>query len=604
MNPLKKTLPTWYYAPLRRVVQSLCLLLFLVLFFYVCWPYSARPAPHPIGWPSHYADGLRAKEIVEAESFLALDPLVSFSGALAARAWVWSLAWAGLILAVCLLVPRGFCGYVCPLGTLLDLFDWALGKRITRFLLLRDGWWVQLKYYLLLGTLVAALCGVLLSGFVAAIPVLTRGLLFVLAPLQLGFLRGWHQVPPFNAGHYVSVALFLGVFALGFWGPRFWCRYVCPSGAVFSVFNLLRVNERKVAANCVLCGKCSACCPFDAIQADFKTRTADCAFCKTCRGVCPTDAIKFASRWDNVDWKEEEEPRYSSPEGGEHSPSGDGRPTSERPAALWGARVGSRWGRRGFLAGALGSLLVVLGQRRLCGSVSKTIPLVRPPGSVPEEQFLQLCIRCGECFKVCPNNVLQPVGFERGLDELWTPKVVANWAGCESSCNACGQVCPTGAVRALPLKEKRVARMGLAIVNQEACLPYAGLQPCQMCVDECSAAGYNAIEFMRVRVETGDEGAPIEGSGFVAPVVVPGKCVGCGLCQTRCYQINAKSKGWLRESAILVAAGSGKEDRLLHGSYLELRRREASRRRQEQQQQINKSGLPPGQDIYLPDFLK
>ncbi len=77
-----------------------------------------------------------------------------------------------------------------------------------------------------------------------------------------------------------------------------------------------------------------------------------------------------------------------------------------------------------------------------------------------------MCIRCGECFKVCPNNVLQPEGFEQGLEGLWTPRVEANWAGCESSCNACGQVCPTGAIRALPMDEKRVARMGLAIVNR------------------------------------------------------------------------------------------------------------------------------------------
>ena len=46
---------------------------------------------------------------------------------------MWSLLCAGIILTVCVLIPRGFCGYLCPLGTLIDLFDWTIGKQITRF---------------------------------------------------------------------------------------------------------------------------------------------------------------------------------------------------------------------------------------------------------------------------------------------------------------------------------------------------------------------------------------------------------------------------------------------------------------------------------------
>src|SRR6185436_16765594 len=190
---------------------------------------------------------------------------------------------------------------------------------------------------------------------------------------------------------------------------------------------------------------------------------------------------------------------------------------------------------------------------------------VRPPGSLPEPQFLQACIRCGECFKACPNNVLQPLGFQQGLEGLWTPAVAADHAGCESSCNACGQVCPTGAIRALPLAEKKVARMGLAIVNKSTCLPYAGREACQLCVDECVTAGYHAIEFTRVGTEMDDSGAPLEDSGYLAPVVRADLCVGCGLCQTRCYAVNKQTKGLLTESAIIIEAGVGREYRLLRG---------------------------------------
>lgn len=77
----------------------------------------------PERWPAHYADHLASKEKIAAELFLVIDPLVSLSTAVASRAWVWSLSCAGIILLVCVVIPRGFCGYLCPLGTLIDLFD-------------------------------------------------------------------------------------------------------------------------------------------------------------------------------------------------------------------------------------------------------------------------------------------------------------------------------------------------------------------------------------------------------------------------------------------------------------------------------------------------
>ncbi|MHB0959563.1 MAG: 4Fe-4S binding protein [Pirellulaceae bacterium] len=495
----------------------------------------------PNRWPSHYTDDLARKEWVSAELFLALDPLVSVSTAVAARSWVETLLAAAVILVICLLIPRGFCSYVCPLGTTIDLFDWAVTRHVRRWQVVGAGWWVQLKYYLLAGILVCALCGVLVSGFFAAIPVLTRAFVFLFAPLQIGFLRGWHLVPDMHIEHIVSLVMFSVVLALGFLRPRFWCRYVCPSGAVFSLGNLLRVTERKVESTCIRCNKCVEVCPFDAIKSDFTTRGMDCTFCQTCGGVCPAEAIKFVERWNRVSLKVEEEPFPG----------------------------GTLIGRRGFLSlavastGALVSCAGIIGTSAARGTTSATAwSAIRPPGSVPESEFLQLCIRCGECFQVCPNNVLQPEGFQQGFAGLWTPLVVPDWAGCESSCNACGQVCPTGAIRALSLDEKRRTRIGLAVVDPHGCLPLANRQACQLCVDECNGAGYRAIEFARVHTQADATGNPVEGTGFLGPVISAGLCVGCGLCQTRCHAINVRAKKLLTSSAIVIEAGAGKEDRL------------------------------------------
>jgi ferredoxin len=614
--------PTWAGSPIRRLAQVLCLLGFLILFFYVCWPYGSR----------QYAEAFRAKEVLEAELFLLLDPLVSISTALAARMFVWSLPVAGIAILVCLLLPRAFCGYVCPLGTLLDGFDWLIGRRVARLQLEREGWWDNLRYFLLTAVLVGAVFGVLLSGFCAAIPVLTRAMLFLPAPAQTGLLKGWYLVPPANWGHFLSILLVVLIFCFGFLGRRFWCRCVCPTGALFSICNVLRLSERRVTEACVKCGRCVQTCSFAAINEDFSTRFRNCTFCQSCAGVCPAGAIEFTSRWSR---KEDPRPAQSAceqsassgwpPQGRRHwgwfvsrasrprfegkMPSTrrgqDGRDTGHPQAALEAAthfRTPSKTGisRRGVLGGLGAASVVGVGASLAVGKESGEPP-IRPPGSVPEDQFLQLCIRCGQCIKVCPNNILQPAGFEQGLNGLWTPRVVADWSGCEPSCNNCGQVCPTGAVRALTLEEKRAARIGLAQVDERTCLPYAGQGACQLCVEECRMAGYNAIEFIRIGGEVDEKGEPVEDSGRLAPVVREDRCTGCGLCQMRCHAINVKAEKRLRVAAIRVVAGEGKEDRLRSGSYVALREERAKRKRDEEK---TRSPQNNAGSEYLPDFLK
>ena len=584
--------PNWRRSPIRPFVQGLCLVAFLYLFLYVCFPTGAVPPPQDASaatdetavdaLPSHYSAELSKKEVIPVESFLAIDPLVGLSTAIASRTWVWSLAFAGVILLVCLVVPRGFCGYVCPLGTVIDLFDWALGKRARQFHLAGRGWYVHLKYYVLTGVLVAALFGVLVSGFVAAVPVVTRAAVFLLSPLEVGLVQSWQNVPPMNSGQVFSIGLFVAVLCLGFLKPRFWCRHVCPSGALFSIAAAARLTERKVDCTCIECGKCTEVCPFDAIHPDFTTRTADCTFCQTCGGACPVGAIRFVPRWQSIDAKK---------------PSDE--PSGETPI-----------GRRGFLAAGIGATAATLSGAATAGAISAINPkpggeasahLVRPPGSIPEDTFIRQCIRCGECLQVCPNDALQPQGFAQGLSGLWTPTLNANWAGCEPSCNNCGRVCPTGAIRSLPMKEKQVVRMGLAEVNKQTCLPYAGIEECRQCVDECAAVGRRAIEFIKVGTQVDEQGMPVEGTGMLAPVVVAEKCVGCGMCQMRCYSVNVKAKRLLRESAVVVHAGPGKEDRTASGSYIALRAEEERRREAEREKQTESNGGGGG---YLPDFLK
>src|SRR5262245_52343893 len=77
---------TWLSSPWRRVVQASFFLLFVALFAFVAWPYGG----------TNYGQHRESKEIVAAEFFLIIDPLVSLSTAIAAKSWVWSLTAAAV----------------------------------------------------------------------------------------------------------------------------------------------------------------------------------------------------------------------------------------------------------------------------------------------------------------------------------------------------------------------------------------------------------------------------------------------------------------------------------------------------------------------------
>src|SRR5690606_29726108 len=116
--------------------------------------------------------------------------------------------------------------------------------------------------------------------------------------------------------------------------------------------------------------------------------------------------------------------------------------------------------------------------------------VIRPPGAVEEREFLERCIRCAECMKVCPNNALHPAFFEAGIEGLWTPILIPRIGYCEHSCVLCGDVCPTGAIQKITEKQKLgidqdPIRIGTAFYDRGRCLPWAMATPCIVCEEFC-----------------------------------------------------------------------------------------------------------------------
>ena len=164
--------------------------------------------------------------------------------------------------------------------------------------------------------------------------------------------------------------------------------------------------------------------------------------------------------------------------------------------------------------------------------------VIRPPGSMEEGQFLERCIKCDQCIRVCPTNVLQPTLMEAGLEGIWTPILNMKIGYCELNCTLCGHVCPTGAIQRISIEEKTgigehteqgPVKLGTAFYDRGRCLPWAMETPCVVCEEVCPTSP-KAI-FSREVTVTKRDGNP---TTLRQPYVDPSRCIGCGICEHEC----------------------------------------------------------------------
>jgi MauM/NapG family ferredoxin protein len=453
--------------------------------------------------------------------FLRLDPLVAGAATLAGRAAV-ALLWPALVMAgATLLFGRFFCGWVCPLGALLDFLGAALFRKVRRNGRIPASW-RKAKYVLLLLLAGSSAFTLQLVFLFDPLSLLIRSLTVAVYPAvnltanelfgglyatRIKAVTAWSEplygflkdhLLAFEQPHFFSAGLigglFLGILALELYRPRFWCRALCPLGALFGLLDRFGLARRRVVEpSCTRCGKCVRACPTDAIPADpLVTAPSECTLCLNCSDACPEDAIRF-----------------------------------------WGREKGRVEGvdltRRQVLASAaVGAAIVPVLQSSAYAKAADPT-LIRPPGALPEREFLGRCTRCGECMRVCIANGLQPALLQAGLPGLWSPVLVPRIGYCEYNCTLCGQVCPTGAIRRLSPAEKQKLKIGLAEVDRSHCLPWKGDSECIVCEEHCPTPE----KAIRLREEQA-----VSPSGEVRtlkrPYVDETRCVGCGICETKC----------------------------------------------------------------------
>jgi len=495
------------WRKLRPAVQVVALLLFVVLML------------------------AAGRGVLPADLFFRIDPLAGLAGMLAGRRLIPALlAGALIVLAGTLLLGRAWCGWLCPLGTLLD---WTPARQARPKDAELAPAWRSVKYFLLAFILVSALFGSLTFLVLDPLTLLYRTFATVLWPAfnalllaaehalyWLPFLQApidalestrgaWLPLePPVYAGAVLAALLFAGVLALNAVRPRFWCRYLCPLGGMLGLVSRFAWLRRTVSSECVACQRCVRACPTGTIDParGYASDPAECTMCLDCLPACARGGQTFI---------------------------GHLRPAPRQPYDL---------SRRRFL-GAAAAAIAAIGVFAVEPAARRAqARLIRPPGA-QSPQFAAQCIRCGLCIKACPTSGLQLSLSEGGTGATWTPVLVPRLGYCDYTCNACGQVCPTGAIPPLALAEKRQAVMGHAYIDRSRCLPWADNITCLVCEEMCPLPD-KAIKLEDITV-AGLDGTPI---AVRRPHVQHDRCVGCGICENRCPLAG--------ESAIRVASAT------------------------------------------------
>lgn len=501
----------------RRISQ----IFFLLVFLWFCVVTTLGEAPWQLrGWPVNL--------------FLYLDPLAGLGMLLTTRTLYAGMLWGLATVVLTILLGRFFCGWLCPFGAI-HQFVGFLGRRkkktVAKINLNRYHRGQAVKYGLLIFILTAAMADLarfilrlpqeeplffwmgfliclsaiavlavlkletrpkravlllaiifgswlffgsilrgdrllaasLQSGLLDPMALLYRSVNLVLLPLLDGSVLKLSVSTRYYQGAWLLGAIFLTTVLLNLKKPRFYCRYVCPLGALFGVlgrFALWRIGKGldSCRRNCHVCeSNCEgACAPSGQI------RISECVLCCNCLTDCFKQEIGYRT-----------------------APSASGE--IQTPGVS----------RRAFLVSAL-SGAAAIPMIRLGGQAGPgwNAQLVRPPGALAEPMFLDRCIKCGQCMRVCPTNVIHPAAFEGGLEGLWTPMLDfrVGTSGCQLNCIACGHICPTAAIRPITLDErlgrnrfadKGPVKIGTAFIDRGRCLPWAMDKPCIVCQENC-----------------------------------------------------------------------------------------------------------------------
>lgn len=295
---------------------------------------------------------------------------------------------------------------------------------------------------------------------------------------NLGFLL---LAPYSNAGRIFAsysaggAAVLILLVILAVWKQRIFCTALCPVGTILGVISRFGIFRLKISDDCIHCGKCVKSCPAGCI--DIRNNTIDdarCIRCMACLSACPKQCISFHP----------------------------GRPekiqSHERRRFLISAGA--------FITGAFSGIVFAKSNLFKSGKKLKILP----PGAGSPAVFADKCTACMLCVVNCPSDIIVPsrhgMGVEINFDNGF----------CLYTCNRCGNICPTGAVDALSLPEKRRVKIAEANFDPRSCIAFQESKKCGLCGKACPTGA--------ITLRKNSTPRPVKKD----------LCIGCGACQNVC----------------------------------------------------------------------
>ena len=431
-----------------------------------------------------------------------------------------------IILILTLFFGRVYCSFLCPTGILQDIIDYLFRK----FRIHRKNKYTKptpvTQYTILALTLISIFFfGTLLLNFLDPYSIYGKLANNMVRPVFFAVNNGLskvltlinvYSVSPlsYKGFHLISflVSVFFILLIVVFVGlrGRLYCNTICPVGTflgLISRFAIFKIRLNK--ETCTSCIQCVNVCKAGCI--DLSTKEIDysrCVMCFNCLTACKkscVDIMRLPVKKEVTAIPETDISKrktlvsvmaYSTALFSFSGLFAQNR-NRNRNRYRQGENRDNEHGRGYF-------------RNRLVAS---------PPGSISHEHFNEHCTACNLCVSACPGDVLQPTFLEYGFTSMLQPKMDYSKGYCNYDCVKCGEVCPTGAIRPITVKEKKITQIGIVHFSRHLCVVQTEGTACGSCSEHCPTQAVKMVPF------SGD---------LTIPEINPQICIGCGACEHAC----------------------------------------------------------------------
>lgn len=400
-----------------------------------------------------------------------------------------------LVFLLTLIFGRLYCSILCPLGIGQDivyrtgLFFRNRKKCRSRYTKAHN----VLRYSILI---VVALC--VAFSFVLPLVWLDPYGLFGKMAVNLGrpvlnLITGTAREIWNPAATLAAAILFAALSLTAFFKGRLYCNTICPVGSLLGIisrYSMFRVQiDASACTHCQLCGmSCkSGCIDCDNAVIDYSR----CVVCLNCISQCPRQGIRYCFAWKK-----------------------------KVPASKPVEQTVTGMSRRAFLVAAMGAGVGIVLLNRFTEKKRVRIPSPMPPGAGTLERLKDNCVACHACIAACPSHIIRPAMGDFGWQGFLLPAISYKNGFCSYDCQKCQEVCPTGALRFMPLEEKKRVKIGVVRLKLENCIVEKFGTDCGACAEHCP---------VKAMIMT-----PRDGTDKVYPKTNPRICIGCGACEFIC----------------------------------------------------------------------